>query len=531
MAILTMEQVMRELSGRDERGERTLLTETDTALIRRRMPDYGFRMAKKHGGQVICSGCGGTVDGRYRRHGDFTECPNCRKIVHIYDEWRGHRTLYEHRMIYLWKRSDADPEIILAKAIHAEKSFDAVIRPGAEIPLQAVTEAIYQFAPDGAKMYRRGYYAGEFSANAHSVTPQENKHGYGCAADHVGLEEAIEETRIGRTAIRMQRKHPSEWVEPVVILAQVARKRYIEYILNAGQDELARNIAQDLIRPKKRKAKRMPELLGLTEGQWYEVRKDGIRLDWITLNALYNLQRAGNMTVTVREAQIAKAQNSAGTRERLADRAGVLLAQCDPKIRRKAVRRAGLSPDLAEWIDYWDQLRRLGEDMTDARMLIPRDLHGMHQRMTERINALEEQRRQKENAELARQHEARMEKLRKQYTFEACGLILRPFETAAEVIAEGAAQHICIGGYADRYIKGQTILCALRRAEAPEEPWRAVEFSAQTGLMVQDRGKYNDRGLGAENMKNGVEGWLRRFWAAFDAHREAEKDRRARETR
>ena len=141
MARMTMDQVIHELEGRDERGERTLLAETDLRRVKRLMPDYGFRMAKKHGGQVICSGCGGEIDARYKKHGDFAQCTQCRKIVKIYDEWRGHRTLYEHRMIYLWKRSLNDPEVILAKAIHAEKSFDAVIVPGMEIPMRAAVEA------------------------------------------------------------------------------------------------------------------------------------------------------------------------------------------------------------------------------------------------------------------------------------------------------------------------------------------------------------------------------------------------------
>ena len=187
------------------------------------------------------------------------------------------------------------------------------------------------------------------------------------------------------------------------------------------------------------------------------------------------------------------------------------------KLRRKAIRRAVAGDDTQEWLDYWDQLIRLGEDRTDARLLIPRDMHAMHERMTARLQAIQEEERRRLDAWRNKEFESWLKELKRRYCFTAGGMVLRPYESAAEVIAEGQALHICIGGYAKSYMEGRTILCCLRHEDAPEEPWRAVEFSVQNGELVQDRGAYNDRNQGEHNFDNGVREQLDSFWAQFYA--------------
>lgn len=529
MAMLTMEEVLKELEGKDEHGARSLLTEQDLREVRLRFRDYAFTYARKDGGHTVCSGCGDILKRTVERCGDGLLCPTCRKYVTVYDKWRGYKHLYQQMVVYIWRRSKKDPEVVLAKAIHAEKQFWAFGNPE-EAGLNSHVMAVYQLSPKGAKMYRHDHWRNGFFPNARSVTPAENKHGYACEGVHAGFYDAIDGTRLGFvvSALKTRLENGLQGMHPVIAMTEAARKPYLEHVILQGQSVLARQLANGSIKPAKRTARRMPELLGITEGQWYEARKNNLTLTSEWLNALEYIQRAGNMTITFKEARTALENNPNHARYRLMDRADALLGGIAPKLRRKAVRRAALSRDLNEWIDYWEQLKELDEDMSDVRILLPKDMQAMHQRMTDRINAVKAQRKLEMDAEMKKTFAERMKALKEKYTFEACGLILRPFESAAEVIAEGAAQHICIGSYADRYMRGETILCALRRAETPEEPWRAVEFSAMTGLLVQDRGAYNDRGLGAGNLRNGVGGWLKRFWAAFDARYEAQRERKRR---
>ena len=531
MTLLPIEEVLAELEGEDEHGRQTVLTVDDLHAVRSRFRDFAFTYPKKEGGRTVCSGCGEWLTRTVERPGDGILCPVCRKTVTVYDKWRGYKQLYQQMIVYTWHRSRKDPEVIFAKAIHAEKMFWAFGNPE-NTGLNAHVAAIYQFSPKGAKMYRSNpYHIGRngFYANASSVTPEENKHGYNCEGVHAGFWDAVDGTTLGFVADYLKvRINGVGEMHPVHAMTEAARKPYLMHVILQGQERLALDMAKKYIKPAKRTAKNMPELLGITEGQWYEAKKNKLMLtaDW--LKALKAIQNAGKMEITFREARIAMDNNLSYSRYNLESKAHALLGRCTPKLRRKAVRRAALSKDLQEWVDYWEQLAQLHEDMTDSRILLPKDMHAMHQRMTDRINAIKQQQKLEMDAIMKQKFAARMKALKERYTFEACGLILRPFESAEEVVAEGAAQHICIGGYAQSYIQGKTILCALRRAECPEEPWRAVEFSVMTGLMVQDRGRYNDRGDGKNNKINGVEGWLRRFWAAFDAHVEAQKEKKAR---
>lgn len=529
MALMSIEEVLAELEGEDEHGNPTVLTIDDLHEVRARFRDYAFTYPKKEGGRTVCSGCGEWLNRTVERPGDGLMCPVCRKYVTVYDKWRGYKHLYQQMIVYTWHRSGKDTETIFAKAIHAEKMFWAYENPE-NAGLNAHVAAIYQFSPKGAVMYRHDRYRKGYYANASSITPEENKHGYNCEAKHAGFWDAVDGTSLGFVADHLKvRLNGVGELHPVYAMKEAARKPYLKYVILQGQERLAKDMVTTTIKPAKRTAKRMPELLGITEGQWYEAKQNKLMLtaDWI--NALRAIQNAGRMTITFREARAAMDKNMSHNRYRLESKADGLLGNLPPKLRRKAVRRVALSKDLGEWIDYWEQLKELREDMTDTRLLLPKDMHAMHQRMTDRINAVKAQRMLEMNAIQSAELAQRMRRLREIYTFEACGLILRPFESPAEVIAEGTALHICIGGYAERYIKGETILCALRRAECPEEPWRAVEFSARTGLLVQDRGAYNDRGAGEGNFRNGVGGWLKRFWAAFYDHYEAARARKRRD--
>lgn len=523
--MLTIDQILAELreAGADDRW----ITPEGYRAVDRSARDYIFRYSKAMGAESVCSACGKSVDTRGKKHGDFLRCPNCGKVVSLREEWRGHKYLFEQGLDYIWKQSETDAETVIVTAIKHWRDF-GVGNPELSQRKYGV-EAIYQFAPNGARKYNHerryddGWKDAGFCEQKRGVGPVN----MGWSSDncsHHYMRPILSCTRIGKLASLIDSATADELNE-IKVMGAICTKPYIEYLCAAKQPGLAAEIILGVKGIVQRpRAKDIRTLLGLTEGQWFEVRRDDIALTGETIHALNSIQRAGKMTISVQTAQAAARAHSYSSLYRLEEIAPVVFALVPDKLRRKAVRRAIADTELYTWIDYWQQLRALNEDMTDARILIPRDMHAMHQRMTDRQIALRHQKQAELNAIKKMEFAVRLKKLQEKYTFEACGLILRPFESVEEVIAEGTAQHICIGGYADRYVNGGTILCALRRAEAPEEPWRAVEFSATTGQLIQDRGAYNDRGRGEHNMDGGVAGWLRRFWAAFDA-RNTQKER------
>lgn len=156
---------------------------------------------------------------------------------------------------------------------------------------------------------------------------------------------------------------------------------------------------------------------------------------------------------------------------------------------------------IGTWRDYLRELEELGEADDEARVF-PRDLLAAHVETTTRIKIKADEAQQKKLDD-------RLPELRGKYSFRAGGLVLEPFWTVAEVIAEGAKQRICIASYAGRYANGGTVLCKLRRESAPETPWHAVEFDTK-GRMMQCRGEGNTTAPEDEQA-------VRDFWAAWDA--------------
>ncbi len=359
--------------------------------------------------------------------------------------------------------------------------------------------------------------------------------------------DALRGTRIGRLYDLLNGSLEPRAALELHAVASCAKRPWLEYLAKSGQRPLAaqlmrmNSIPRDVIA--NQRAKKPRELLGLTEGQWFEARRDGVQLTTEALECLNKLRKLGLEGVKISEVaeMVQKGHGMAayrlgliapGTRDYSETVSDLLKAAGTPeKLRRKVYRRIVLREleHATEWRDYIRQLRRLGEDLTDPQLILPRDVRQMHQRMIARENALKDAETLRKIEAQAKDFDKRLEKLRKDYTFEAAGLVLRPYDSAAEVIAEGRALAICIGSYAESYVKGSTIICCLRRAEEPDEPWRAVEFSTR-GRLVQDRGYRNDFAYTSSDgpvMEPGTKKQLRNFWAAWNrAHGRDEKGRK-----
>lgn len=45
-----------------------------------------------------------------------------------------------------------------------------------------------------------------------------------------------------------------------------------------------------------------------------------------------------------------------------------------------------------------------------------------------------------------------------------------------EILKEGRKLQHCVGGYAERHMKGKTTILFMRKAQKPDEPWLAIEM-------------------------------------------------------
>lgn len=136
---------------------------------------------------------------------------------------------------------------------------------------------------------------------------------------------------------------------------------------------------------------------------------------------------------------------------------------------------------IRDYQDYIKECEDLGHDMTDKRILFPKDLAKAHERTTIQIKV-------KANAVEDTQIRAIAEKLQG-VAWQRNGLLIRPAANAEEIITEGQKQNHCVGSYLPRVARGETNILLVRRTEAPDEPFYTMEY--HDGRIIQCRGKSN----------------------------------------
>ncbi len=147
------------------------------------------------------------------------------------------------------------------------------------------------------------------------------------------------------------------------------------------------------------------------------------------------------------------------------------------------------------YVDYIRECRELGYDFTDKDVLYPSDLKAAHARTTAALNALRDEKEAARLKELEKAY-AKMRRNRKKLEFSNGELFVRQPADAAEIIAEGKALSHCVGGYAERHVKGELTIMLLRRKSDPDTPYYTIEVSKGYKL-IQCRGYKNnwvDRG-------------------------------------
>ena len=116
---------------------------------------------------------------------------------------------------------------------------------------------------------------------------------------------------------------------------------------------------------------------------------------------------------------------------------------------------------------------------------MPKDLHAKHMSTTGVAAAI----REKQTSEC---YQKRLKKLVNRYTFSTKRWLIRPPVSAGEITAEGKALHHCVGGYAERHVKGSTTILFLRDRKQPGKPLVTIEMKG--AQIVQIHGYQNDAG-------------------------------------
>ena len=143
---------------------------------------------------------------------------------------------------------------------------------------------------------------------------------------------------------------------------------------------------------------------------------------------------------------------------------------------------------LQLWLDYLDAAQNCGEDTENPLIFLPRGLDEKHHRVTAAWSAIQELERRASESEKKRKARETMRQrtreLTQKYTYWTEEYIIRPPAELREIAREGEKLKHCVGGYADRHLKGQTTILFLRRRDKPGVPLATIEINGSTILQV-----------------------------------------------
>lgn len=155
------------------------------------------------------------------------------------------------------------------------------------------------------------------------------------------------------------------------------------------------------------------------------------------------------------------------------------------------------------WKDWLDMAGKLGYDLQNETVLLPKELGRKHDEAAEELNRRTLREERKAQA-------ARIKERRKKYAAEINGFVFRPAESSREIVDEGKALQHCVGGYAERHMAGKLTIVFLRRAENPEASLFTIEMNG--AQLVQIHGFKNERMPGSKNPREVVgpelDAWL-----------------------
>ena len=475
-------------------------------------------------------------------------CPICGSDVQFRSVDRGYRSLEDRLFLIEYARSAIEPGALVCVGYRAFVPWREMDPNRMEPPLEVVPMEIcvFRYGKGGQRFIREARWICDerrqnFRDRWSKVPTESWKRRRHCISGYTGqtsymgndgtpvmldtaaFELAVEGTRWEKVISALPWTDAGQYHDRITLLDRVSRYPCIEYLLKLGYTQLARaavdNMHEGLLNLRGKTAR---DVLRLTKDEWGWIKGSRTVVTPELLEVLQTNRELGWGLGMQLCAKAAGNHDLYAMRQLRANHPGIPLKAAMKYAYRQLAR-------LGDYLDYLGQCTRLGADLRERQVLWPTDLHEVHARYSIQLRHMEQERlaeyrREEDQRKLqaAGKDEGLKARIRKRaealagrYSFRACGLVLAPFQSATDIIREGMAQSICIGTYVERYASGGTILCTLRREDAPEEPFHAVEFSTVSGAMVQCRGAHN-RTLDVD------EQLIRDFWAAWDEARGTE---------
>ncbi|KKX56359.1 PcfJ domain-containing protein [Brevibacillus borstelensis] len=424
----------------------------------------------------------------YLKPARTASCKKCGSKCKVKASGVSRKYLYDSAYIVYYEKSLINPNAIVARGIYVERDYRGDYY---EVKTQYRTENLYLFEPGNSEMYWLASHNKWIKGDKVRSGFSDYSNGLMKVCSYESIKSAVEGTPFQYST--WEHYLNSYYCRDMVKFFDLYTKSpCVEFLTKSGMKyfvsaKLSGRPTYGAINWRGTKAQEVLKLDGQRLREIQEYRKTNGKLHPLTLRlqqiamkdksklCLSDLQDIANTYVQSFE-DLKKILKYTTLRRANAYIGKQSLIEEDQK------RPSDAASILRTWRDYIADCLKLELDLTNERILFPRNLHKAHQYTLKQV---------KDRADelLNAKIQKRVNFLTQKYNFERGGLFIRPAYDANELIVEGKKLEHCVGRYAEDYAKGKTDLLFVRKISAPGKPFYTMEVQKDT--VVQCRGRHN----------------------------------------
>jgi DNA-directed RNA polymerase subunit RPC12/RpoP len=413
------------------------------------------------------------------KHNEMTDCPKCGSRCEVKNHGTSRKYMVDNAFVVYYEKSRVNPDAIIARAFRVFRDYRGDYT---RVETEYSNTALYLFEPSNAEMYEHYWWHKEDKyvkcASVHSLELKSQYANNQCSEE--SIKKAIEGTPY-QYSTWDQHDQP-QW-DYVKFFALYSKYPAVEYLTKLGFKYFVGAKLFDLktFNCINWTGKNINSILRLNKSEIKEVLQYGTQVNPIQLR-LYQLSRKDSNRPSL--CQIIETFKGAGDVMNEIKHimkyanVGKIINYMKKQINRPEKRKYRKYQDiLTAWRDYLVECETLEFDMSNERIIFPSNLFASHQKTMKMVV-------HKQNEETDRKIKSRQKQLSR-YVFEDANLIIRPAQSTFELINEGKELSICVGTYAGRYAKGDTVILLVRKKLEPDKPFYTVEVWNDEVRQVQ----------------------------------------------
>lgn len=448
-----------------------------------------IRNDKKYGYIGYCTRCEKEFKVNDSNHNEYTHCPMCQARLTTKNSRYKRKSLINKALIYTFEKSLIDNDTLICKAYTTIRSDYTDYK---NIKTKYYLEAVYVFNELESTMYYKGY-NGELNKRS-SIFDVNNilsggfnwrrevyldiksfdKASKGTKFQYCMLNEVLKET--SRNQIDILLKYLQVYIKNPLIESLV-KIGFVKLIVGKLEGD-------SLYYTCNWRGKNIYKILKINRSELKEITKAKKQLNAAELKIFQIAKKHKSKMCLEEVSDIAcKFGYRIFTLEKILQYVNIdkLMRYFKKQFSIKNGVYGNYGAVLITYSDYISDIKKLNLDLTNKRILFPKNLMQEHLRTEAEI-------KYKSDKLLSKKIMVRRESLNK-YKFVADGFILRPVRSYKEIINEGKALGHCVASYAKKHAEGETGIFVLRKIEETNKPFYTVEIKNKQ--IIQVRGKAN----------------------------------------